>query len=115
MTIDLPRPILQGRRALVVGIANDSPYGLAAGVWSRALERADTMARRLRVGTVWINDYHLISEKAPFGGYKHSGLGRELGQEGLGAYLQMKHIHADQLGRRDKKPWLNALAPFTTV
>jgi hypothetical protein len=80
-------------------MANDSMYGLAAGVWSKDAEKADYVARRLRAGTVWINEWHLISEKAPFGGYKESGIGREFGVDGLKEYTETKHIHIDR-GRR---------------
>ncbi|RIK39094.1 MAG: aldehyde dehydrogenase [Chloroflexi bacterium] len=62
-----------------IRMANDTIYGLAAGVWSTDVERAISVANRLRAGTIWINDYHLISAEAPFGGYKQSGIGRELG------------------------------------
>ena len=65
-----------------VAIANDSIYGLAGGVQSGNLERAEGVAARMRTGTVWINDYHLIDPGRPFGGYKQSGIGRELGTLG---------------------------------
>jgi aldehyde dehydrogenase (NAD+) len=76
-----------------VAIANDSIYGLAGGVQSGNLERAEKVAAGMRTGTVWINDYHLISPERPFGGYKQSGIGRELGTQGYDAYRQTKHIH----------------------
>jgi aldehyde dehydrogenase (NAD+) len=76
-----------------VAIANDSIYGLAGGVQSGNLERAEAVAARMRTGTVWINDYHLISPERPFGGYKQSGIGRELSTQGFDAYRQVKHIH----------------------
>lgn len=95
-----------------VAMANDSIYGLAGAVWSRNETLAMDVARRLRAGTVWVNEYHLISEKAPFGGYKQSGLGRELGLEGLKEYTEIKHIHVDELGDRAKKFWYDSvLAP----
>lgn len=95
-----------------VRLANDNPYGLAAAVWSQDEAQAQKMARALRAGTVWINEYHLISEKAPFGGFKQSGLGRELGIEGLKAYLEVKHIHRDEMRNREKKFWYDSvLAP----
>ncbi|MCC5953473.1 MAG: aldehyde dehydrogenase family protein [Acidimicrobiia bacterium] len=78
-----------------VAIANDSIYGLAGGVQSGNLERAQDVAARMRTGTVWINDYHLIDPKRPFGGYKESGIGRELGTQGFDAYRQVKHIHVN--------------------
>ena len=76
-----------------IAIANDSIYGLAGGVQSGNTERAKAVAARMRTGTVWINDYHLISPERPFGGYKQSGIGRELGTQGFEAYRQAKHIH----------------------
>lgn len=78
-----------------IAIANDSIYGLAGGVQSGNLERAEAVAARMRTGTVWINDYHLIDPKRPFGGYKQSGIGRELGTQGYDIYRQAKHIHVN--------------------
>ena len=94
-----------------VALANDSIYGLAGAVWSQNDEQAMAVARQLRAGTVWVNDYHLVSEKAPFGGYKQSGLGRELGDEGLLAYTELKHIHIDELKDRAKKSWYDVIVP----
>ncbi|MBI2706549.1 MAG: aldehyde dehydrogenase [Actinobacteria bacterium] len=84
-----------------VAIANDSIYGLAGGVQSSNLERAEGIAARMRTGTVWINDYHMISPDRPFGGYKQSGVGRELGTYGYDIYRQVKHVHvnAESSGR----------------
>ncbi len=78
-----------------IAIANDSIYGLGGGVQSSNLERAEAVAARMRTGTVWINDYHLIDPKRPFGGYKQSGLGRELGTQGYDVYRQVKHVHVN--------------------
>ena len=94
-----------------VEIANDSIYGLGGGVWSRDSEKAMQVARRLRAGTVWINEWHLISEKAPFGGYKQSGIGREFGVEGLKEYTETKHVHIDEVGSREKKFWYDIVVP----
>jgi len=77
-------------------IANDTKYGLAATIWSRDLEKAGRMARQLRCGTVWINTYGTFMNEAPFGGYKQSGFGRELGAQGLYEYTQVKTIVTDQ-------------------
>jgi acyl-CoA reductase-like NAD-dependent aldehyde dehydrogenase len=78
-----------------VAIANDSIYGLGGGVQSTNVERAQAVAARMRTGTVWINDYHLISAERPFGGYKQSGIGRELGTQGFEAYRQVKHVYTN--------------------
>lgn len=94
-----------------IQLANDSRYGLAGAVWSRNPERAMAVARRLRAGTVWINEYHMISEKAPFGGFKQSGLGRELGEDALDEYTEIKHIHIDEINDRAKKFWYDAVVP----
>jgi acyl-CoA reductase-like NAD-dependent aldehyde dehydrogenase len=75
--------------------ANDSQYGLSAGVWSTDYERAFEVASQLRAGTVWINNWHQIDPALPFGGYKQSGLGRELGQHSLDEYTETKHVHID--------------------
>jgi len=79
-----------------VHIANESKYGLAAMIWTKDLEKANKMAARLRCGTVWINTYGVFLNEAPFGGYKQSGFGRELGMAGLLEYSQIKHIATDQ-------------------
>jgi acyl-CoA reductase-like NAD-dependent aldehyde dehydrogenase len=94
-----------------IRMANDTIYGLAAGVWSSDIERAVKVAYRLRAGTVWINDYHLINAEAPFGGYKQSGIGRELGSQGLDEYTEIKHIHADLTRTREAKFWYDMVAP----
>jgi aldehyde dehydrogenase (NAD+) len=94
-----------------IAIANDSEYGLGGGVWSKDTERALSIAKKLRTGTVWINEWHLISERAPFGGYKQSGIGREFGLDGLKEYTEAKHLHVDELGTRAKKPWYDTVVP----
>ena len=75
-----------------VAIANDTPYGLAAGVWTQNIRRAITMSERLRAGTVWVNTYTAVSFMAPFGGFKQSGIGRESGREAVNEYLQTKSV-----------------------
>jgi len=81
--------------AEAIRIANDSIYGLGGGVWSKDYRRAVNVAKKIHTGTVWINAYHSISPSTSFGGYKQSGIGRELGMQGLLAYTQSKHIHVD--------------------
>ncbi|MCK8786612.1 aldehyde dehydrogenase [Roseomonas sp. NAR14] len=78
--------------AHAVEIANDTIYGLAAGVWTGSSRRAFLMADRLQAGTVWVNTYRAVSFMAPFGGYKRSGIGRESGQEAIREYLQTKTV-----------------------
>ncbi|MDH6133334.1 betaine-aldehyde dehydrogenase [Kitasatospora sp. MAA4] len=76
----------------VVALANDTPYGLAGAVWTQDAERGERVATRLRLGTVWINDYHPYVPQAEWGGFKQSGTGRELGPSGLREYQETKHI-----------------------
>ncbi len=94
-----------------VQMANDSVFGLAGGVWSKDPERAMRVAKKLRAGTVWINEWHLLNERAPFGGYKQSGIGREFGVDGLKEYTEAKHIHIDEVGIREKKTWYDTVVP----
>jgi acyl-CoA reductase-like NAD-dependent aldehyde dehydrogenase len=75
-----------------VRIANDTVYGLAAGVWTESLSRAHRMIGRLRVGNVWVNTYRVIPRSLPFGGYKESGLGRELGPAALDEFTESKSV-----------------------
>lgn len=88
-----------------VAIANDTDYGLTAAVWSTDNERAMEVARRIRAGTVWINDHHMLSCEVPFGGFKQSGVGRELGPTSLDAYTELKHIHLDLSQRLDRRAY----------
>ena len=77
----------------LVAQANDSVYGLAAGIWSRDFCRSMALASRLETGTVWINTYKVFSISTPFGGFKESGLGREKGVNGIKAYMQQKSLY----------------------
>ena len=94
-----------------IEIANDSIFGLGGGVWSEDLDRARQVASKMRTGTVWINDWHLLSERMPFGGYKQSGIGREFGEEGLNEYTEVKALHVDDTRTRENKPWYDMLVP----
>ena len=75
-----------------VRLANQSSYGLASGIWTADIRKAHRVARELKAGTVWINTYHSYDPAAPFGGYKDSGFGREMGREGLDSYLETKTV-----------------------
>jgi len=78
--------------------ANDNPYGLAAGIWTRDIGKAHRAARAVQAGTVWINTYGLYSAAVPFGGTKQSGFGRELGEAGLQAYTRSKSVWVNLAG-----------------
>jgi aldehyde dehydrogenase (NAD+) len=97
--------------AEAVAMANASIYGLAGGVWSRDVARAVKIAEGLRTGTVWINDWHMINPRYPFGGFKQSGLGREHGELGFNEYREVKHVHVDQTGSRGRHVWWDMVLP----
>lgn len=78
-----------------IALANDSIYGLAAAVWTTDVKRAHRFARAIQAGTVWVNTYHPLDPASPFGGYKQSGFGRELGQHALELYTQVKSVWID--------------------
>ncbi|BBZ39777.1 aldehyde dehydrogenase family protein [Mycobacterium conspicuum] len=88
-----------------IAIANDSDYGLAASIWTSDNARGLALAERIQAGSVWINDAHQINCRLPFGGYKQSGIGRELGPDALDAYTEVKTIHLDLAGGRETKPY----------
>lgn len=75
-----------------IRIANDTRFGLAAGVWTKSLQRAMLMTQKLRAGTVWVNNYRSTSYSTPFGGFKHSGIGREGGIEAVKEYMEAKSV-----------------------
>jgi aldehyde dehydrogenase (NAD+) len=78
-----------------VALANDTDFGLAAGVWTEDVRRAHRMIARLRAGTVWVNNYRVLAHTMPFGGFKQSGLGRELGIDALEAFTEVKSVWID--------------------
>jgi aldehyde dehydrogenase (NAD+) len=76
----------------LVARANNTIYGLAAAVWTRDIAKAHNLAAEIKAGTVWVNCYDVFDAAAPFGGFKISGQGRELGEDGLKAYLETKTV-----------------------
>ena len=75
-----------------VQLANNTIYGLAAGIWTKDIQKAHRAAKAIRAGTVWINSYNFYDSGAPFGGFKASGFGRDLGREALDGYLETKTV-----------------------
>lgn len=75
-----------------IRLANQTIYGLAAGIWTRDIKKAHAVARAIRAGTVWINTYNFYDSAAPFGGFKASGFGRDLGRESLEGYTEVKTV-----------------------
>jgi aldehyde dehydrogenase (NAD+) len=76
----------------VAALANANPYGLAAAIWTKDIKRAHALSKRLRAGTVWINTYGVMDAALPFGGYKQSGFGRELGMHAIEHYTELKTV-----------------------
>jgi phenylacetaldehyde dehydrogenase len=76
----------------IAATANDSEYGLGAGIWTKDISKAHALAKKLRAGTVWINCYNVFDAALPFGGYKQSGWGREMGHEVLNNYTEVKAV-----------------------
>jgi phenylacetaldehyde dehydrogenase len=75
-----------------VRVANDTVYGLAAGIWTRDVSKGHRIAEALRAGTMWINCYNVFDAALPFGGYKQSGWGREMGHHALELYTEVKSV-----------------------
>ncbi|MCZ7589898.1 MAG: aldehyde dehydrogenase family protein [Gaiella sp.] len=84
-----------GDEAEAVALANDSEYGLAAGLWTQSLDRAWRVGRAIRAGTIWINTYHHFYDEAEVGGFKRSGIGRQQGIEGIHEFTETKHLNFD--------------------
>jgi succinate-semialdehyde dehydrogenase/glutarate-semialdehyde dehydrogenase len=82
--------------------ANDTPYGLGSSVWTRDVERAYHAAERIQAGTTWVNSPPISRAEVPFGGFKQSGFGRELGIEGLDHYYETKSIQVLEYGKGKK-------------
>jgi len=76
----------------IAATANDTAFGLAAGIWTKDLSKAHLLASKIRAGTVWVNCYSMFDAAMPFGGYKQSGWGREMGHEVLEAYTEVKSV-----------------------
>ena len=78
--------------AEAIQLANDSPYGLAASIWSNDLNRVNRLVPRIKAGTVWVNTHNIVDPNMPFGGYKQSGFGREHGRNAIHAFLETKSV-----------------------
>lgn len=98
----------------VVHAANDSIYGLAAGVWTKDIAKAHRVVKNLRAGTVWVNCYNVFDAALPFGGYKQSGWGREMGHEALELYTETKAVCVD-LGKCQRLPMLFQASFFGVI
>jgi acyl-CoA reductase-like NAD-dependent aldehyde dehydrogenase len=79
--------------------ANDTIYGLSAGIWTRDITRAHRFAKEIKAGVIWINTFNMFNAASPFGGYKQSGYGREMGRHALELYTQVKSVWVDLSGR----------------
>ena len=76
----------------VAAWANDTPYGLGASIWSNDLSRVQRLIPKIKSGTVWVNCHNMLDPALPFGGYKQSGFGKEMGRAALDAYLEQKSV-----------------------
>ena len=79
--------------------ANDTIYGLSAGIWTKDITRAHRFAKEIRAGVIWINTYNMFNAASPFGGYKQSGYGREMGKHALELYTNIKSVWVDLSGK----------------
>ena len=86
-------------------LANSVDFGLAACIWSKDLFLAQDLARKINVGTIWINTYGMFYNQLPYGGFKQSGFGKELGREGFLEYIRIKNVLLDQSS--EGKPLVN--------
>ncbi len=93
-----------------IALANGTRFGLGANVYTRDLKNAVRCMRELRAGTVWINDPLTDNDAGPFGGFKQSGIGRELGREGLEAFQETKHVHMET--EIERKSWWYPYAEY---
>lgn len=98
-----------------IAIANDSVFGLAGGVFSNNIARAEHIARNIRTGTMWINNYHIFSDFSPFGGYKQSGVGRDFGMECLHGFTQVKRIHINSMADKHSNMTWQILSDYKKV
>ena len=76
----------------VAAAANDTPYGLGAGIWTKDISKAHALAKKIKAGSIYINCYNVFDAALPFGGYKQSGWGREMGHEVLNNYTEVKAV-----------------------
>jgi betaine-aldehyde dehydrogenase len=94
-------PVVDAEEA--IRLAGDSEYGLGASIYTKDLATAMRAMESIKAGTFWINDPLTDNDAAPFGGMRHSGIGRELGPEGLDAFREPKHVHLDWV--MERKSW----------
>ncbi len=85
-----------------ISLANNSHYGLAGSIWTKNISLGMKLASQIETGTVWINDYHALSDYMPFGGFKESGIGREMGEEGIDAFLESQHLCVCEMSDEEK-------------
>jgi aldehyde dehydrogenase (NAD+) len=86
--------------------ANESTFGLSAGVWTEDLRRAHRVVRRLEAGTVWVNTYRALSPMAPFGGFRESGLGKENGADAIAEFSRVKSVWINTAARAKRDPFV---------